>query len=99
MTRLLETEQRLEDELRAAKVRAEALRAEALAAARRREAGIGAALAAAEEALAAELLAERRRRETEIAAATDRVIAGYASIDESHVIAVARQLIAGLIAP
>lgn len=98
MTRLLETEQRLEGELRAARTRADALRAEAVEAARRRVAGIDAALAAAEQALTTELVAEHRQREAEIAAAADRTIARYERIDDTQILAVARQLVTRFLA-
>lgn len=98
LTRLLETEQRLEGELRAARARAEVLRAEAVEAARRRVAGIDAALAAAEQALTTELTAERRRREAEITAAADQTIARYEKIDDTRVLVVARELVARFLA-
>lgn len=94
LTRLLETERRLEGELRKARARADALRAEAVEAARRRVAGIDAALTAAEQALTTELTAERRRRQEEITADADRTIARYEGLDDTRLLAVARQLVA-----
>jgi hypothetical protein len=98
LARLLETEQRLEGELRITRERAELLRHEAIEAARRREAGIDAALAAAEQALTTEIGAERGRREAEITADADRTIARYEGLDDSRLAAVAGELVTRLLA-
>jgi len=99
LTLLLETEQRLEGQLQAARAEAAALRAAATQSAERREAEIGASLAAAEEGLAAELQGERRRREAEIAAAARQAVARYEGLDETRMQEVAARLVAKLLEP
>lgn len=72
LTRLLETEARLEEMLRRAREEASRLLAEAQAAAQAREAALGAELEDTARRLEAEIGAERARREQDIAAAARR---------------------------
>ncbi|HET9386757.1 MAG TPA: hypothetical protein VFO67_16610 [Gemmatimonadales bacterium] len=92
LARLLETERRLGEQLRAARAEADVLVAQAQAAAERGEAALAAELEA-EERLADERLGrEYRKREQELADDAQRQIEAYAGIPATRLAEVARTL-------
>ena len=92
LARLLETEQRLEERLRAARAEAEALVAQARRDAETRDAALAAEIAAEEKRVADALETERRRREAEIAADAEREALEYERAPAALLSAVARAL-------
>lgn len=92
LARLLETERRLEERLRAARVEAEALVTRAQHAVAEEEATLEAQLAEAARQLDARLAAEERRRIAEIVEGGDREARGYEQVSAARLAAVARQL-------
>ena len=90
--RLLETERRLGERLRAARVESERLVAEAQAAAAERERALAGDLALEEERLREQLETERRRGEAEIAAAAERAAAAFEQVSPGRIAAVAKEL-------
>ncbi|HTI03676.1 MAG TPA: hypothetical protein VL549_00045 [Gemmatimonadales bacterium] len=90
--RLLETERRLGERLRAARVESERLVAEAQGTAADRERAVASDLALAEQRLAETLELERRRGEREIAAAAERAAAAFEQISDDRIAAVAKAL-------
>lgn len=92
LARLLGTERRLEERLRAARADAEGVVAQAEQAAAAEEAALDAQLADAARALDASLDAEGRRRSTEIADAADRKVQAYDRVTPAKLVAVAKAL-------
>jgi len=92
LARLLETERRLEERLRAARAEAEALVAQAQQAAEQEDAALEAQLADAARLLDESLAAEGRRRTAEIADAADRKAQAYERVPPARLSAVARAL-------
>lgn len=97
MTRLLETEARLEEMLRQAREEAARLIAEAQQAARAREEALGAELAAAVQQLDATIEAERRRQEREIAADARRRAEGFDQVSPERVEELTRDIVGRII--
>ncbi len=97
LTRLLETEARLEEMLRQAREEAARLIAEAQQAARAREEALGAELAAAVQQLDATIEAERRRQEREIAADARRRAEGFDQVSPERVEELTRDIVGRII--
>lgn len=98
LARLLDAEERLEQELAAARADAEAVVAAANAAAAARLAALDAEVAAASTALRARLDAERVARAGEIAAAGAREVERFARVTGDRIDALARELATLLLA-
>lgn len=92
LARLLETERRLEERLRAARAERDGLIAEAQAAAESRERELAAGLEHEQRRLAAALEAERLQGEREIADAAELQVAAFEGVPPERVVAVARDL-------
>ncbi len=92
LARLLETERRIEERLRAARAEVEALLARAQQDAERQEAVLESQLADATRRLDEDLAAEGRRRAAEIADAADREAQAYERVTPARLAAVARAL-------
>jgi vacuolar-type H+-ATPase subunit H len=97
LERLIATEQRLDEALRAARETATRLVAEAQAEAERREAALETELEAASARLAAETAAERERREREVRQEAELRVKRYESISAEQVAAAAREVVDGLL--
>lgn len=98
LDRLIATEQRLDEALRAAREEAARLVAEAQTRARRREAELDAELEAAAQGLAAETAAERERREREVALEAEGRVARYEAVSAELVTRAARDIVNRLVA-
>jgi vacuolar-type H+-ATPase subunit H len=92
LTRLLETERRLDERLSAARTAGETLVARAEADARRREAALEAELETEERRLDQTLAAERQARAAEIVENARRTAAAYEAVEPGRLAAVARHL-------
>jgi vacuolar-type H+-ATPase subunit H len=92
LARLLETEQRLEERLRAARADGEAIIAQAHAEAARREADVESALRTEAQRLDDQFEAERRRREEEIQAEARVAVGRYERISAGRIADVVAQL-------
>ena len=92
LTRLLDTERRLAERLRAARAEAEAVLARALSDAEQREASLAAELDADQQRMAQRLVRERRKREREIADDAQRQVSAYADVSDERLTALARAL-------
>ena len=92
LTRLLDTERRLAERLRAARVDAEAVLARARSDAEQREATLAAELESDERSMAERLIGEREKREREIAADAQRQVGAYADVSDERLTTVARAL-------
>jgi len=98
LERLIETERRLDEQLRQAREQAAAIVQEARDSVARREAALAAELDAAARAAEAALAAERERVATQSAAEARRRVTRYDGVDEPRVQAVARALVERLLA-
>lgn len=99
LDRLIATEQRLDEALRAAHEAAARLVGEAQAAVRRGETELEAELQAATQRFASETATERERREREVTREAELHVARYEAITPQQVATAARDVVAHLVAP
>jgi hypothetical protein len=97
LTRLLETEARLEELLHRAREEAARLVAEAHAAAQAREAALGAELEEAARQLESAIAAERGRREQELAAAARRDVERFDQVSTQQIGELARHVVGRIV--
>lgn len=93
LTRLLETEARLEESLRHAREEATRLVTKARSAAQAREAALGAELDTAARRLETKIAAERQRAEREIADAARQEVARFEAVPVERIAALARRVV------
>lgn len=98
LERLIATEQRLDEALRAAREEGTRLVAEVQAVLRRREEGLEAELQDAARKEAAETAAERERRVQDVSSEAARAVARYEAITADQVAAAARAVVDHLVA-
>lgn len=98
LERLIATEQRLDEALRAAREEATRLLAEAQAALRRREEALEAELQDAARKSAALTAEERERREQDVSSEAARAVARYEAVTADQVAAAARAVVDHLVA-
>jgi vacuolar-type H+-ATPase subunit H len=98
LDRLIATEQRLDEAIRAAREQAARLVADTEAELRRREAELEAEVEAAARTAAAETARERERREREVSQDAAAAVARYEALGATQVAAAAHELVDWLVA-